>query len=296
MTNRMPMSDEDAKKELDEINAKIAEEKGLDPKTGEPLDKKIDPPQEEEPEDKKKKEESPKEEEDKDEPADDKKLEEEGDEPAKERKSRYIPLSKYQDTKKTLEASNAKKDAEIAELSKKLADIDTAKARDAKVKAYAEKHGKTEEEVRELLEIQDVPAPEAPKKTDAPAVELSAADKKAAAESAFKTELDGLIEELPEAKDHADKVRELAFKKGNETKSLYEIFMREIKPELPSKKKTGESGRGAAGRESGKTPDFAKIAADIKANKPGVLEALNGEEQDAFFDWADKNGSRYTRK
>lgn len=287
------MTDAEAEAERKSIEDELATEKGIDPKTGKPIAK--EPVAQEEEEPVKEPEEKPKEEEDGEPAKEEKSDEEEADEgqkPAKERTQRYIPLPKFQELKK----SAAEKDAEIARLKGEIDRSNTEKARDAKIKAYAEKHSMTEEAVRDLFAINEPEKPQEPAKPAVePAVDKTADQKKQEAETAYTTELAGLLEEVPEAKGHEDEIRKAAFKKGNETKSLYEIFHREIKPSIIPKKKTGEQSRGAAGRESDKAPDFEKIQSDLASGKTGVLDKLSGEEQDKYFAWIEKKGSRYTR-
>lgn len=292
----MNMTDEEAKKEHEDIQAEIAREKGIKPDAEEEKDE----PDDKEPAAEKEEQEKDQEEEDedKDEPADDD--EDEDAEPEKkpevrERTSRHIPLPKYQELKRTSKEALDAKDAKIAELQEELTKSATTKAVAEDVKAHAEKYGMTEEAVYDLLKIAHKANPVDP--AIAETVKKAAViAKKQEAEDSFKAELAELVKDFPEASEQADKIRQSAFKEGNLSKSLHTIYLREVKPTISVKKKTGEASRGAPGRDtkSGEL-DFAKIAADLKANKPGVLDGYSGEDQDKIFDWMNKNGSRYQR-
>lgn len=67
------------------------------------------------------------------------------------RPEKYIPVAKYTDEKKKWKETDEAKDRRIKEL-ETLADSN-GKDKETKLEAYAEKHGKTVEEVRELVEI-----------------------------------------------------------------------------------------------------------------------------------------------
>lgn len=299
------LSEEEAKKELDEINADIAKSKGLDPETGKPVEKdKVDETierkeEEKEPKDEDEDKDDDESDEDKDDDdADDKTAEEDEDDstPPPVRKPRSL-LAKLQETKRIAREqteANEAKDKKIAELQAIVDEGKTLKAVETDIKEYAEKYGISEEQVRDQFKIMEKVAPKS--KTEAnPTLEKAAIlIQKQEAKEAFENEFSELLTEFPETKDLKDKIQKEAYKKENLNKSLYEIYQRHVKPTITVKKKTGETGRSGQGRgDSNVAPDFAKIAENVKNNVPGALKDLSGEQQDKLFEWMEKNGSRY---
>ncbi len=292
----MAISEDDAKKEHDSIQEEIAKEHGDDTKLD---DDNLDDEGDELDDKKKKSEDDLDSDDDEDEDAED----DDSDEGAKSRKpptreGRAVPVAKYQELKRTsrekLNAANdalSEKDRKIAELNEKLAATQTTDEMKKKVKDYAEKHGKTEEEVIELLQLLPKATLDPETKAAERRVQLQA--KKAEAEEAYQNELQELLRETPEAKDQAEAIRKAAFKDKNLTKSLYEIFHREIKPGLTSKK-TAETSRPSR-RDNAGEPDYKKIMEDLNKNVPGAMDGLTEKQLDTLFDLMDKTGSRYTR-
>lgn len=84
-------------------------------------------------------------------------------------------------------------------------------------------------------------------------------------QESINKELDYYSSQYPEIKEHKDRILEMAFQKGWNDKSVFEIFFRGIKPNLsPDPKKTAEKSKGGAQR-SVKVIDYDNITAeDIK--------------------------------
>ncbi len=272
------MTDEEAKKEHDEIQKELAEEKGGKP---EDTEEDEDPKEEEEEAD-----EEPEEEDESDE-------EEEPDEDEKSKD--MIPLSKYQDTKKSLEAEMATLEQKVKELTDELGKAKTAPEVNEKIKAFAEKHDFPQEAITDLYAMLKEEA-----KLDPKTVEILKETennlKIQKAKDAFESEFSDLLGDFPEAKEAKSKLQKLAYKPENLQKSLMEIYYRQVRPTVVEKKKGAESSNRSGGREvQGKSAglDFKKIADDIRNNVPNTLGKLSPEDQDKFFEWADKNGSRY---
>jgi hypothetical protein len=284
------MSDAEAKKEYEEIQAELAGKKGETIIEPEEIEKEVEKEEEKEPEEK-------------DEDTDDDKSKDqiEEDEESEEldstlltRKPRTL-LAKLQETKRIAKEEAEKKDREIADLRTKLETRETAEKMADDIKKYAEKHGKSEEEVMDLVAMMQ----KGMTKDDKAKPIIEKAEvllKKEEAKEAFENEFSGLLEEFPETKDVKDAIRKEAYKEKNLDKSLYEIYLRYVKPIVIPKRKTGESSRGGQDRGNSKGEiDFAKIAENVKNNIPGALKDLTGEQQDKLFDWMQKNGSRYSR-
>ncbi len=294
------LTEEEAAKELAEINAEIAKKKGLDPETGEPIKKEG----EDEPDEKKKGEEAePKDEDkgddesDKDEDAADADETDEEDEgevtltPVRKPKSL---LAKLQETKRIAREEAEAKDKKIAELQAIVDEGKNLKAADTEIKDYAEKYGMSEEQVRDQFKILEKFIPK--QKTEANPILDKAAIliQKQEAKEAFEKEFSELLTDFPETRDLREKIQKEAYKPENLQKTLYEVYQRYVKPSVTIKKKTGESTR-TGGRDGGDagTPDFAKIAENLKNSVPNALKGLSGEQQDKLFDWMEKQGSRY---
>lgn len=284
------LSDEDAEKEYQEIQAEIAKEKGQDP------DKK-DPEEEGE----------HKEPEDQDEPGEDddkskrtehqpreKSQDVDPDKEPEDGKKDMVPLSKYQDTKKTLEGENATLQSEVERLTLELNQSNTKKAIGDKVKAYAEKHGMSEEAALDLVML--VKGENALDADTKVVIEKSQnLIKKQEAEEKFNQELADFINEFPEAADQKDVLRAKAFEKDNLNRSLFEIYHRFAKPEESApKKKTGEASRPA--RSTVQTFDVKTVAERVSKGVAKPFDGLSEAQVDEVFDYMEKHGSRYTNK
>lgn len=299
------MTEDEAQKEVDEINADIARSKGIDPETGEKLGAPKDPaePKEEEEETepdadpKKPKREAPEKESDaEDEEDEDLDEDEDEDDSPKKRTADRIPLKKFQQYKAKSREEIAGMKNQIDDLTSKLSEATTKKEIGGEIKAFAEKFDMPEEAVSELILL-------AAKATKGTATldpdtlkavkEAQVIGKKQEAEKAFEAEFSDLIKDNPDAEEARAQIRKEAYKDGNLDKSLFEIYHRFVKPEVVPKKKTGEASRGA-NRDGVKTIDFAKIAEDVRNNVPGALANLSGEQQDKLFEWMETNGSRYS--
>ncbi len=296
------LTEEEAAKELAEINAEIAKKKGLDPETGEPIKKDGD----DEPDEKKKEEEvEPKDEgKDEDDKSDeDKDADDDADETDEDDEGEVTPtpvrkpktlLAKLQETKRVAREEAEAKDKKIAELQAIVDESKNLKAADTEIKDYAEKYGMSEEQVRDQFKILEKFIPK--QKTEANPILDKAAIliQKQEAKEAFEKEFSELLTDFPETRDLREKIQKEAYKPENLQKTLYEVYQRYVKPSVTIKKKTGESTR-TGGRDGGDagTPDFAKIAENLKNSVPNALKGLSGEQQDKLFDWMEKQGSRY---
>jgi hypothetical protein len=288
-----PMTEEEAQKEYEDIQAEIARGKGQ-------------PSQKKDPEEKVTTEDEP----DAGKGADDKgddddksrnpdrrevppKSDDPGIEPDDADKGKQtVPLSKYQETKKTLEGEKATLATKVEELTAELNKAKTAGQIGDKVKSFSDKHGIAEEAVLDLVQLVrgeselDPGTKEVIKKA-----EISL--KKQEAEDKFSQELAGFFADTPEAKDYEAEMRAKAFEKGNLDKSLFEIFHRFVKPaDGQPKKKTGEANRGAT-RQTTTTFDPAKTAEGLEKGTIKI-NSLTTEQQDQVFDYMEKTGSRYT--
>lgn len=294
-TPSVSLSEEEAKKEHDDIQAEIARSKGIKPEgdddPSEDKGKDVEPGKSDDEVDPKK-EDPTKDEEDLD-PED---VDPEEEEIPKTRKPSL--LGKYQNEKKDREAAQAR----VAELEQSVAkltdDLNRTKTADQlkdKVKAYAEKHGMSEEAAMDLVLLaKEGLQPDS--ETKSILQESKVLIQKNKANQDFESEFSKLIVELPEAEQVRDKIRQAAFKDENLSRSLFEIFHRLQRDTTPAKKKTGEAPRGAIGRDATvKTFDVKAVAEKVKSGQSGSLQGLSGEQQDEVFAYLDKEGSRYQR-
>ncbi len=293
------MSEADAKKEHDDIQREIAESKGIkvDPKDEVPPDE--EKGEDEEPGEVKEPKVTPKSKEDDDTEDDDADDEGEDVDPADDsekprKKSLLGKLQHEKHLRQTAEADAAKAKADLAKLTEDLRRTKTADAMKDKVKAYAEKHGMSEEAAMDLVLLtQDVNKPD--ESTRSVLEKSKALIQKDEASKAFETELSSLIGEIPEAADLREKIQAEAYKPENLTKSLFEIYHRLNRAPVIPKKKTGEASRGAPGRETNaNTFDVKAVAAKVESGQQGALNGLSGEEVDKVFALLEKKGSRYS--
>lgn len=288
----MPITQEEADAEVKSINEEIAREKGINP----PEKKADDTPKEEEPAEEKPTEDPKKPEEGK-KPEDGDEDDDEGDdsdddedEDDKGPKKRHVSLRKY--TKLTEKLND--KDATIAKLTADLNKATTTSGAKEKVRAFAEKHGWSEEQVVEFLDLTKSESALDPDVLET-IKESKQLVEKAKAEKAFNSEVAELISEFPEAKDVVDLLKKEAFKKENLERSLYEVFVRFVKPTLaPPPHKGAESTRANRTTTASKDFDPAKIAERVKAGENGLLNGLTGDQQDKVFEFMEKSGSRYS--
>lgn len=281
------MSDEEARLEVEDIKATIAKEKGFDPEKEDP-EKKEDA---EEPDHQ-----------DEDDNANDDKSKQERQDPADvgekdvdpespKTRGETVPLSKFQETKKTLEAKAQDLQSQVETLTEQLNRDNTEKSIGDKVKKFAEKTGMDESAVLDLVAM--VRGESALDKDTKEVIEKSAlALKKAEAQEQFDSEISAFLAEFPDAADHERELRTKALEKGNLDKSLFEVFNRFVKPDITTKKKTGESGRGSS-RSSAPTFDLQKVIEKVSNGTPKPFEGLTKEQEDQVFDYMEKTGSRY---
>ncbi len=299
----LPMTEEEAEKEFKEIQAELNKEHGVEP---EPEVKKPKDSDESEDSDATESEEveddsnSEKDEKKVDEDLD-KKEGEEKEEPTPElrRPSRTVPARKYQELKRTSREELETKEAKIAELTRELDEAKTTSAMSGKIKDFAEKHSMSEDMVKDLANILGKSAQLDPK-TEGILKKTEIALQKQEANEAFENEFEELIQDHPEAASLREDIRKRAYKDDNLKKSLFEIYIRQVKPTIeatPPKKKTGEPSRGSGSNRVATTGfDLAKVAEKVEKQIPGALEGLDGEQQDKVFDYLSKKGSRYSRK
>lgn len=110
-------------------------------------------------------------------------------------------------------------------------------------------------------------------------------------EKLFNEELAQLIKENPDEPiaDLKEELKELAFSKDHNKKSLYEIYFRVAKPEYGTRK-TAEASKGGTGREP-KIIDFDKIADDAEA-----IDKLSDEDFEKFSTYMEsKDKPKITR-
>ena len=270
------MSDAEAKAEHDDIQAEIAREKGIaveKPAEAAEVPAKGDEPENDEvPADEA--EELPEEEKPDVDPAI----------PPKD----FVPLRKFQDTKKTLEDKVGTLESKVQQLTQDLATATTSKDMQAEIKAFSEKHGMAEDAALDLVQL----VLDKVKPTEA----LSKVEnfiKKQEIDEKFQSEFDSFVAESPEAADRANEIKALAFKEEYASMSLYEIFHRFVKP--TEKKKTGESSRTTrAAVRTGFDPKA--VIEKLKANTPGAMDGLTPEQQDQVFETMEKTGSRYNNR
>lgn len=298
------MTDEEAKKEHDDIVKEIAREKGItiDEDEDEKKDKEGDENDNDEKEEKEEKEPDAAEEEESEDEEDELDDEDEVDEededskPTPVRKPKSL-LAKLQETKRKAREESAEKDKKIAELSLMVEEGKTAKAMEDDIKEYAEKFGMPVEQVKDQFSILSKHFAKSKNEANPVLDKAAILIQKSEAKEAFENEFSDLTTEFPETKGLKEKIKAEAYKDSNLNKSLYEIYLRHVKPTITVKKKTGEGSRGGAGRgEAANAPlDFNKIAENVRNNVPNALKGLSGEDQDKLFAWMEKSGSRYTR-
>ena len=297
------LSQEQAEQEVADINAEIAKSKGLDPATGQPLKKSDDEGDNGQDEHQTKDDESDTsddkkdDEEDKESKDDEKGDDDKGPIEDKSRKSpRMVPLKKYQELTTKLDTIESEKDRVIADLTEKLNQKQTADQRKQKLEQFAEKMGYTDEQRDAFMEtIGDLTKPD-------PAIvksieRVEKLSKRAEAEAAFDAEFDRLLKRFPDAEEHYATLQEKAWNPKNLTTPLIEIYLDEVKQaEKPAGRKTAESSR-SGNRSAATQPgviDFAKVLKDIQANIPNALGKLSPDDQDKFFEWAEKQpGSHF---
>lgn len=282
MTVDRNMSDEEAKAEVESIQAEIAKSRGEDT-----------------PEDKKPVDDVVVDEEDKgDENADDDKHpddkedapdeDDKGNEPKKPKTDDRVPLPKFMQLKKDSENEIAQANAKITELTDALRKATSSKGMEDKIAKFSETSGMPVESVRELAQIilDEVKPAETNKR-------IEDFIKKQEADQKFDNEFAELLEDVPGAADRLDEIKAKAFEEGNLSKSLFEIYHRLEKP--ADKKKTGESSRPS--RVAATVGfDVKKVIETLKNDVPGALKDLTPEQQDQVFEHMNKTGSRYISK
>jgi hypothetical protein len=281
------MSDAEAQKEVEDIQAEIAKERGEDPSqkkedTNEPGDHEAEKDSKDETKE------------------DDTTSTDEEDEVIEPRTAlkddQKVPLSKYQDTKKGLETKLSEKDVEIARLTEELNTSKTSKAIGDKVKAYAEKHSMDESAVLDMVQL--IRGENELDTSTKQVIEKSALlIKKQEALDKFQSELNDFITEFPDAAEKAAEIQKLAFAKDNLNKPLYEIYHRFVKTgetvATPGKK-TGEVSRGVS-RTTVQKFDVTKVVEKINAGTAKPFEGLNDTQIDEVFAHMEKTGSRYSK-
>lgn len=266
----MQMTEEEAKKEHDEIQAEIAKSKGQgEPEKKPEEDKGDEPDVTEDPEEV--------------DPAD---KGEEGVEPKKPETDDSIPLPKYMQLKNDSAKEKAELETKVSDLTEALKKATTSKGMDEKINKIAETHGMPAEAVRDLAQmILDEVKPAETNKAVEAFIRKQEADEK------FQAEFAQLVEDVPGATDRLDEIRAKAFEEGNLDKSLFEIYHRLDKP--AGKKKTGESSRPSrVAATAGFDPK--KVIEKLNSGASGALEGLTPEQQDQVFALMEKSGSRYS--
>lgn len=287
------MSDEEAKKEHEDIQREIAKGKGLTAAIDDPKDDKDG----EEKEPVSKEEKAP----DAPEPKDSEEGKDEEDDVVvpPTRTDRRIPLAKYQELKKELRETTEAKDGEIVQLRKDLEAAKSNKEIGSVVKEFAEKHNVSEEFAKDMLDMAKAAMPKSDPSREAVISKAEVFIKKQEANEAFENEFSTLLKDVPDAADLKAKIRLEAFKESNLDKSLFEVFHRFVKPTLnaddaPPAKRGAEVTRGPSSTRNGPPAfDPKRVAEDIKNNVPGAMSKLSDKQVDEVFDYMEKNGSRY---
>lgn len=219
-----------------------------------------------------------------------------------ERPAHYMPLAKYNDEKEKWKSELSAKDqalaeaqAKIAELSKgvgDLADKPEGANLDGKIAKFAEAHDLEPDVVKGLVEMARESAgpalpPEVMKAVQDLVKQNEANTTLQHHEQLFKEELADLQKDFPDEPIDSlkDKLHELAFSEGTNTKSLYEIYFRNIKPNY-SKSKSAEPSKGGTNRSG--SVDFDKIKDD-----PEAINNLSDEEFDRFSEQAASSSKKF---
>lgn len=283
------LSEEEARKEVESINAEIAKAKGIDlEEKNEPEKKTSEPADQEE----------PKEESEDDLDQDD---EEDVDPTKRTGNDQRMSVSRHLAQKAKIEAKAAEAEAEketlaakVKELTDELSKLKTSQAVGSKIKEFSEKHGMDEAAATDLVQI--VMEQVKPADRSAQDDRLARLLQKQDAEDAFAGELSSLFQTEPDAADHVAKIRAEAYKKENINLSLYEVYNRFVKPTITEKRKGGEVSRGTSRQNASKSFDPADVAKRIEGGEAGLLKTLTAEEQDKLFTYMEKTGSRYINK
>jgi hypothetical protein len=208
-----------------------------------------------------------------------------------ERPAQFMPLAKFNDQKakweeqKQIEIEQARQDV-AAEYEKKIQEFsgspDSAKL-DDKIAKFAEEKGLDEEMIRGVVElVRNTQQPTIDPKVQSVISDLikekESKDVIAKHEGLFDEEVSNLQNEYPDEPISSikDKLHDLAFSEGFNTKSLYEIYFRHYKPGV-EKKKTFEPSKGGVGRTQPVDPN--RIMDD-----PNAINDLSDEEFDKISD------------
>lgn len=295
--NQSKESAEDIEKEHQDIVKEIEGQKNKGSETEVKDDKDVDNKEEEGADEQKDQKSEKSDEGDKDEDKSDKS--DEGDESVEDgrkKSSRFVPLSKYQDTKTK---AQARIDEIVAENTKLKADLEKATTTQqvkTRIKEFAEKFGRSEEETNAMVDIlrDSVVDPSVKVKLDS----IEVTTKKQQASQQFEDEFARVLKAFPQAADHKEELREKAYEDDNLKKPLFEIFVDDIQPLIKTPRKTGESSSKMTGVNRGSSTAFDpnKVAAEVQKGTPGAMKGLTGEQEDQVFNILDKTGSRYNRR
>lgn len=200
-----------------------------------------------------------------------------------QRPQKYVSLDKHKQKMTNLEARLKREHAdEIAAIK---ADAAKGKPVADKVEDLKENAGADAEAIARIVQAELKKSGIALSPEERQALRRNVEQAKEATQDAeFDKEFKALLKDAPDAADHKDALRELAFGDEHGGKSLYEIYHRYHKPALPNKKKTAEPSRGGT-RNAKEEIDFA----DVDKN-PDLLDEMTDEQLDSYFE--SKKGSK----
>lgn len=174
-----------------------------------------------------------------------------------ERPIKAIPIYKYTSEKKEWRKQEEEYKKTIEDLTNKIGTNPPANRDD--IKSLADKYAVDENLVNDLVGLVSSKT-----KTDIPQdlkdkldFVSSLYDEKKQ-ETGFEKEFSALEKDYPEVKDNKDQLKELAFTDGYQNKSLFEIYFRSVKKDIPIKKKSAEPSRGGS-QASVKSIDFSTV-------------------------------------
>ena len=208
------------------------------------------------------------------------------------RSPQFVPLSKHQGIKKSLESDLEKANDKIADLTSQLGGLDGGDSDNEitpQIEKWAKDNNTTPEAVLELRKIllPENLIPEDAMKAIGTVLERAESEKQ---EQAFDTEFDALVKEDDSVEKHKKKLREMAFTEGYDTLSLYEIWNRHLKSTVVEQKKTFEPKGNKAPKDKSKS---GKDLATIDLDDPKVMESLTDDEFDKATELqAKKSGGR----
>lgn len=213
--------------------------------------------------------------------------------PPKPRGVKTVPLDKLLGEREAWEKEKSELTKKIEDLGKSQ-ETDTAKEFEKKLDEVSDKTGLDKEDLRELVGLSTASLK---KELDDLRTSVTSGHEKTEEEkqkeywddqyNRFDTEFEAALKEKgadPEMAKYKDQIKELAFTEGYNSKSLWELWTRYVKPNAIKKKKSFDGGDENEGDGSGGVDTTEKDWEAI-AKDPSKIAALSIEEKAKFTEY-----------